>query len=428
MAKAWHPWKSLLTVLLAVPLAACGPGREAELQPSGHAVTVPEAGTPFTRYLATAREHIRLALQQGPFAREEEPFGPGYTLEKVVDMRAPWQMGPAGDCTDQEAGTEAFLFVHGLSDSPYTLRALAQSLSGSRPCALIRSVLLPGHGTVPGDLLDVSRDAWRDTVRYAVERLPGNTETLYLVGYSTGAALVIEQADARRDDERLTGLILLSPALDLDNPLAWLAPLLRRIRPWLNVAPDRDAAKYESFPLNTAAETHLMLRELAPLRMPPLSLPVFMVSSADDTTVDPVAARDFFCKRTPAQRRHMIWYQSPVTAQQAVPHCEGLRIRPSASPPLRTVTHSHVGITLPPDDEHYGVDGRYRHCLRYGNDPALHQRCLEDNQTTVYGEPARLAADDGLYGGQPVRRTTFNPFYSQMLQSLDCFLDDGCQP
>ncbi|MGM0633206.1 MAG: alpha/beta hydrolase [Pseudomonadota bacterium] len=418
-------WSAVM-VLLAM-LTACGPGTDARLLPSGHAVSAPEAGQTFTSQQQMARGRIRSALRQAHFEREETPFGPGYTLEDVVDMRAPREHAPSPAC-DPGRDSTGILLVHGLSDSPYTLRGVAGSLSDVYPCALIRNILLPGHGTVPGDLRSVDRNELRAAVDHATNDMLRTVDTLYLIGYSTGAALVLEQADRRRDDDRLAGLVLLSPALDLGNPLDWLTPWLRHVRPWLSLEEDRDAAKYESFPLNAVAEAYLMLRELGPFRISPLQIPVFMVSTADDITVDPRAALHFFCEQVAAPRRTMIWYRAEATAETPPLQCRGLRIRESATPELRVVTHSHVGITLPPDDPHYGVDGRYRHCLRYRPDPTLFRQCREDDAATVYGEPARLLEEGQHFRGQLVRRTTFNPDHREMMEALHCFLTEDCSP
>lgn len=421
--------RPILAALLCMALlAACGPGDEARLQPSGHGVTPMAAEQPFSRHEFHARRQIRHALEQGPFARDDAPFGAGYALEQVVAMRSPWQFGPAAHCELRTAPAAGFLFIHGLSDSPYTVRAVARSLARTRPCALFRGILLPGHGTVPGDLLSTHRDEWRTTVTRAVDQLLEETGQVHLIGYSTGAALAVEQADARRDDPRLGSLVLLSPALDLGNPLGWLTPALRHVQPWLSVAADRDAAKYESFPMNAAAQAHLLLRELDPLNMEPLHRPVFMVTTGDDTTVDPEAARQFFCEQVDTERRHMIWYHSPVTTSKPDSSCDGLQTREAQAPAMRVITLAHVGTALPPEDDHYGLTGKYRQCLRYQNDSERAIRCLENDAETVYGEPERLVDDRGLHQDRLVRRATFNPHYAAMVQSLDCFLQEDCQP
>ncbi len=96
----------------------------------------------------------------------------------------------------------AALLVHGLSDSPYSMRALADTLYAQGYYVL--ALRLPGHGTVPAALTEVS---WRDwyaavalAARYAASQAPG--KPFIAAGHSTGAALVtlILRARARRSD------------------------------------------------------------------------------------------------------------------------------------------------------------------------------------------------------------------------------------
>src|SRR5215471_6988679 len=84
----------------------------------------------------------------------------------------------------------AALLVHGLSDSPYSMRALADTLYAQGYYVL--ALRLPGHGTLPSGLTDVS---WRDwyaavalAARYAAAQAPG--KPFIAAGHSTGAALV----------------------------------------------------------------------------------------------------------------------------------------------------------------------------------------------------------------------------------------------
>lgn len=419
-------FRRAVVVLTGLVLLGCGPGAdEPRLRPSGRAITAPDAQQSFSRYIEIGRQRIEQALRPR-FEREATPFGEHYTLEQVVDMRAAWQMAPRPVCGSGRG--PGFLFLHGLTDSPYTLKPLARELARTHPCAIMRGVLLPGHGTVPGDMLSMQREDWKGTVEYAVDQFRGETDTLYLVGYSAGATLAVDYADRHRDEELVSGLVLLSPAMGLSNPVAWLTPVLRWIRPWMNVSGDRDAAKYESFALNAAAQMYRLLRDLAPQRMQPLDIPVFMALSGDDTTVDAGASRRFFCDKAPSSRRHMIWYHAQVTDSRPRESCEGMQLQAAAAPRMRFVSYSHVSITLPPDDPHYGMDGHYAHCLGYQGRPSEYRRCRQADRETVYGEPGRLSDGQGLYQGAPVRRATFNPRHWRMVQALECFLREGCHP
>ena len=120
----------------------------------------------------------------------------------------------------------AALLLHGLSDSPYSLRSIAGLLYEKGLSVL--TMRLPGHGTAPSGLLRSGHLDWMAAVRLGMRHLAGELDQgqpLFIVGYSTGAALALEYATARLLGEDLPparGLILLSPAIRV-SPLAALA-------------------------------------------------------------------------------------------------------------------------------------------------------------------------------------------------------------
>ena len=61
------------------------------------------------------------------------------------------------------------LLVHGLSDSPYIMRGLAEYLHGQG--WYVVALRLPGHGTAPSGLLEVKWQDWAAAVRLAAKDL-----------------------------------------------------------------------------------------------------------------------------------------------------------------------------------------------------------------------------------------------------------------
>ena len=55
------------------------------------------------------------------------------------------------------------LLIHGLTDSPYSVKADAEELQRLGYYALV--LRMPGHGTVPGDLTKATWEDWRAAVR-----------------------------------------------------------------------------------------------------------------------------------------------------------------------------------------------------------------------------------------------------------------------
>lgn len=158
------------------------------------------------------------------------------------------------------------LLVHGLTDSPYSMRTLAEEFRGRGYHAI--ALRVPGHGTVPAGLTDVTWEDWLAAVRVAARDLHGRigaNKPLLLVGYSNGGALVLKYAlDAVEGsvDPQASRIVLLSPMIGVPR-FAWLARVISLLGPipmfekarWLDVYPEYNPFKYTSFPANAGLQT-----------------------------------------------------------------------------------------------------------------------------------------------------------------------------
>jgi alpha-beta hydrolase superfamily lysophospholipase len=163
------------------------------------------------------------------------------------------------------------LLVHGLSDSPYSLKSIAQALNKNG--IIVYGLRLPGHGTLPSSLDTVAWQDWLAAVRIADMHIRQQHAGIpyYYVGYSTGAALGIKLTlDAIAEDRALPDqLFLLSPALGV-SALARLANLQRilshldtfRKARWLDVLPEYDPYKYNSFTKNAGRQISLLVSQV----------------------------------------------------------------------------------------------------------------------------------------------------------------------
>jgi alpha-beta hydrolase superfamily lysophospholipase len=166
----------------------------------------------------------------------------------------------------------AALLVHGLSDSPYSMRALAETLFEQGYYVLV--LRLPGHGTVPAGLVDVRWRDWYGAVvlaaRHAAAKAPG--KPFVAGGHSTGAALVTLYSLHALDDStlpRAARLYLISAAIGisqfavLTNVISGLSfiPWFEKSR-WLDVFPEYDPYKYNSFPVNAGNQIYHVTREV----------------------------------------------------------------------------------------------------------------------------------------------------------------------
>ncbi|HZA33564.1 MAG TPA: alpha/beta fold hydrolase, partial [Vicinamibacterales bacterium] len=159
------------------------------------------------------------------------------------------------------------LLIHGLTDSPYSMRAIAERLRAQGYYAL--ALRMPGHGTVPGALTQATAEDWMAAVRIGarhVRRTIGADGPLILVGYSNGGALVVRYALEAAADSRLAApsrLVLISPMIGV-SPLARIARVISALGPlpffekarWLEIVPEYNPFKYNSFPANAANQSY----------------------------------------------------------------------------------------------------------------------------------------------------------------------------
>ena len=184
--------------------------------------------------------------------------------EQIIAGNLPFELLPTGSFGkgSDKPYRRGILLTHGLTDSPYQMRHLATFFQ--RMGFRVMVPLLPGHGTQPGDLLNVRWKEWRKAVNFGASRLAEEVDELYLGGLSAGAALSVLQS---AKDKRVCGLFLFSPALEIDLRARWanLHRFYSRWVPkeaWINVMQDRDKYKYESFCKNAAAQMFALTRAL----------------------------------------------------------------------------------------------------------------------------------------------------------------------
>jgi alpha-beta hydrolase superfamily lysophospholipase len=163
----------------------------------------------------------------------------------------------------------AAVFLHGLTDAPYSLRHLAELYR--RQGFVSIGIRLPGHGTVPAALTEVEWEDWmaatRLAAREALRRIGGHGR-LHIFGYSNGGALAVKYALDTLRDERLARpehLVLISPMIGITafaryaGIAGWPSffPAFAKAA-WLDIMPEFNPFKYNSFPVNAARQSYLL--------------------------------------------------------------------------------------------------------------------------------------------------------------------------
>ena len=406
-----------------------------------------------------------LALEDRLFAELEEKVyahvdtGPAYQLARYSpgspadprndqpDWNRSFELGPA-------APVGGVLLLHGMSDSPYSLRALAETLAqrGYR----VLGLRLPGHGTAPSGLRHVTMHDMAAAVRLAMDHLGSTLEgkPVHMVGYSTGAALALDFAlDATEGDASPApaSLVLISPAIRI-HAAAGLAgfkdalsilPGLGRFA-WVQILPEFDPYKYNSFATNAGDVVHRLTRDVdrrvarVASGSGPALPPILVLKSTVDATVTTEAVVDnllsrlapgghelmlFDINRFAAKSKLLISDPGPLTnrllADDSLPFAvtfvtnEGPESRavvarrkaPFSSEtsdpqaldlawPTGVISLSHVALPFAPDDPLYG-------------------RRPPDNEDVLFLGEMAMQGERGLLklSADWLLRLRYNPFY-----------------
>ena len=270
-------------------------------------------------------ERLLAELDEAVYAQVDT--GPAHALNR-------YSAGSAADLRDREpdwnrsvelvpeAPIGGALLLHGMSDGPYSLRALAEMLSeqGHRVLAL----RLPGHGTAPSGLVHVTAEDMAAAVRLAMQHLASKLggKPVHMVGYSTGASLALDYALDARDgvvSVAPASLVLISPAVRI-HAAAALARFKDALSTlpglegfaWASIMPEFDPFRYNSFATNAGDVVHRLTRSVdrrvARVGSDPLLPPILVFKSSVDSTVTIDAVVDDLLGRLAPHRHELVLF------------------------------------------------------------------------------------------------------------------------
>jgi esterase/lipase len=332
----------------------------------------------------------------------------------VLDNLAPFVLEPDASCARTASGKfeKGAVLIHGLFDSPYSMRPFGEALRAQ--CFYVLGLLLPDHGTRPGDFLDARWEDWADATHFATTQLAQHAESIFLSGHSAGGTLSLLEASRNPD---VDALILFAPALGI-TPSAKYARYVSLIgklfngAAWYEVRADDAVYRYESLTFHSAAEMFELIEATKEaLATAPRQLPVFTVASMQDNTVSAQEILDYMASNTHPASHTLLYSQYPYVGD------ERTEVVMSSAPVQRVLSVSHLGLMTPPSDPHYGRAGRYRNCGHYGDPESASYVQCKSGRRAFYGE----ATPDNLSQGL-LERIAFNPFYDAMLDSMAEFL------
>lgn len=332
-----------------------------------------------------------------------------------VNWNRTFEMTPEG--TDIPSG--GILLVHGLTDSPYSVRRTAEIFRDRGFYVL--AARMPGHGTAPSGLAHAVWQDWLAVVRLGVSQVRnviGEDAPLYMGGYSNGGTLTVKYTLDSLEDESLETpgrVFLFSPAIGITSFAAFATwhkvlsfiPYFSKFK-WESVHLEYDPYKYNSFPKHAGHQTHSLtgaireqIKELGSRKVLERLPPMIAFQSVVDATVltpslisglfDNLQAegselvlfdinrqndlRDFLRHNVDRmldglEKRGRLPYRltlvtnrdggsTEMAAKHRLPGKPGLgRSEPlEFSWPRGVYSLSHVAIPFPPDDPLYGIPG-----------------------------------------------------------------------
>jgi alpha-beta hydrolase superfamily lysophospholipase len=393
---------------------------------------------------------------------KESPLNPG---QLARDWNRSFTLAPEGPAKG------AVVLLHGLTDSPYSLRHIAFFYQ-ARGFHVV-APRMPGHGTVPGGLTNVSLDQWQAAARLAMREAKARSGggPVHVVGYSNGASIALrhalaalEKPDLVRPDRVLliSPMIGVSPAARLAGIAGWpaLLPAFANAA-WLDRTLEFNPFKYNSFPVHAAKlserQTDALARELEAARragaldkMPP----IMAFQSVVDATVIAGAVQERLLDRLPAGGHELILFDvnhqslaAPLLTQSA--RAVASRFTPGVARSYRTVlitnngtadgkvvartweagttdatdvpvaipypSHlfslSHVALPFPPEDGLYG----------FQPDPADDQGA-QLGRLLVQGERNTISVSQDI-----LTRASSNPFFPLILDRLALEPEEGAK-
>ncbi|WP_428944747.1 alpha/beta hydrolase [Pantoea sp. FN060301] len=279
---------------------------------------------------------------------EKSPVYPG---NFATDWNRSYELLPQG------TPRGAVVLLHGLTDSPYSLRHFA--VNYQRQGYVVVAIRLPGHGTVPAALTKVEWEDWMAATRLAVREARQRVSAgapLQIMGFSNGGALAMKYTLDALEDPSLplpSRLILISPMIGVSSyaryaGLAGLPSLLPAFArsAWLSILPEFNPFKYNSFPVKAARQSWLLTsalqtqlhqeRENTLLDKAP---PVLTFQSVADATVSTPAVIRALYNLLPDNGSELVLFD----VNQAV----------QLSPLMRSSVRDAAEHLLPPAPRHY---------------------------------------------------------------------------
>jgi hypothetical protein len=410
----------LLTILVLIGLGIYFRSKASgsEYHPSGvNSHFTFDTSKPFKDYIAYK---INIIKKGNLHYLKAKKAGKEKTAQRIIKLNAPY-MTPARNTCKKPV---ALLMITDPRYGSTWLREVSQSLQQKHPCWSTYGLMLTGSGTRPGDLLHASAKDWQHEVNYAIATIKAAQPNTRIVIASNFSSARLALLAAHQHSKTVKALVLFHPYVWIHGKNKF-AGVYGWLNPWVSTQKEDDWAYYWNRPRHFIYQTYRLWQQVRAL--PNSHLPVYAAftlnknfyynddiktmqwllnhfSNAQFLIYAKDSAFPASLQNDPRITRHSAQYP-PVGTQSL------------SSDPLggRHVHHMSNLLSLSPQHGYYGVTGDYKICYTAKAGKYTRIACPQDVSQLLFDDSPK---DSKLY-----QAVFFNPYFSDMMQRVNKFLD-----
>ena len=216
-----------------------------------------------------------------------------------------------------EPSASAVLLVHGMLAGPEEMRSLGDRLHAEGHHVL--GVRIKGHGTSPWDLRSRNWQDWMASVSRGYNILKAYSQSIHLVGFSTGGLLALLQG-SNPQLTKIKTISCISAPVDFKNKTLLFVPLVHhanKIVRWVSSeglvpfrpnTPEHPQINYQHVPIRALYQLQLLVDHVLsnPVK---INAEVFFYQADQDPVVEP-ASVEKLCEHVDAEQKSVIYIEA----------------------------------------------------------------------------------------------------------------------
>lgn len=217
---------------------------------------------------------------------------------------------PQAQPFEMERGEHGVLLIHGFTGSPSHMRLIGEGLAEKG--FSVKGICLPGHGTRPEDMKNVSWQDWLLHVRMAAKEMQKKYRHFSVSGLSMGGVLSLIMAQ----EMDVTACVPIAAPIRIFNPFRRVALLMSPFVPMIGWGPEQEETfdpntyhiGYRRYPTKSVHDLSVLM-DKAEKDLSLIHAPVLCVQSRMDKTVKPESAQ-MILDGVSSQRKGILWLET----------------------------------------------------------------------------------------------------------------------